>query len=61
VPDFIPVIGYADDVILTSVVLRRLCRRAGTDKISEHWPGSAEALFTFQTLLRLPSSNIPTT
>jgi uncharacterized membrane protein YkvA (DUF1232 family) len=57
VPDFIPVIGYVDDVILISVVVRRLVRRAGTDKIAEHWPGTADGLAVFRTLLRLPDSN----
>jgi uncharacterized membrane protein YkvA (DUF1232 family) len=29
VPDFLPVIGYADDAILTALVLHRLSRKAG--------------------------------
>ena len=34
VPDFIPIIGYADDAILISFVLRHLIRRAGADKLT---------------------------
>jgi len=55
VPDFIPVIGYADDVIITSIVLRRLVRRAGPEKLREHWPGTPEGLRQLQRLLRLPT------
>ena len=56
IPDFIPVIGYADDAILTSFVLRRVIRRAGPDKLMQHWPGSPEGLATVERMLRLPPS-----
>jgi uncharacterized membrane protein YkvA (DUF1232 family) len=55
IPDFIPVIGYADDAILTSFVLRRVIRRAGPDKLTQHWPGSPEGLATVERMLRLPA------
>ena len=57
VPDFLPVVGYADDVILVSLVLRRLIRRAGADKLVEHWPGTEEGLDTLQRALRLGVSD----
>jgi uncharacterized membrane protein YkvA (DUF1232 family) len=57
IPDFVPVIGYADDVIITSIVLRRLVRRAGPDKLREHWPGSPDGLAQLQRLLRLPAAS----
>jgi uncharacterized membrane protein YkvA (DUF1232 family) len=53
VPDFLPVIGYADDVILTALVLRRLVRHAGPSKLSEQWPGTPEGLTALRTMLRL--------
>jgi uncharacterized membrane protein YkvA (DUF1232 family) len=53
IPDFIPAIGYADDAIIVSFVLRRLIRRAGAEKLREHWPGSADGLATLHRLLRL--------
>lgn len=56
VPDFLPVIGYADDAILTAFVLRRLLRRAGPAKVFEHWPGDREALATLQRVLGFPST-----
>ncbi len=54
IPDFIPVVGYVDDLMLVSVVLRRLVQQAGPDKIAEHWAGSPEGLAALRTALRLP-------
>ncbi|MFD2357199.1 YkvA family protein [Nonomuraea ferruginea] len=33
VPDFIPVLGYADDVIVVTMVLRSVVRRAGLEAV----------------------------
>jgi uncharacterized membrane protein YkvA (DUF1232 family) len=44
VPDFIPVVGQLDDVVLAYVVLRRLIRAAGAEVVTESWPGSPEGL-----------------
>ena len=40
IPDFVPLIGYADDAIVVALALRSVTRRAGTDAIVAHWPGS---------------------
>jgi uncharacterized membrane protein YkvA (DUF1232 family) len=53
VPDFVPVIGYADDAIITSFVLRHVIARSGNGKLAEHWPGSEAGLQTLTRLLRL--------
>jgi uncharacterized membrane protein YkvA (DUF1232 family) len=44
VPDFIPVIGYADDAIVIALVLRMVARASGADAISRHWSGSEGGL-----------------
>ena len=44
IPDFIPVIGYADDAIITALILRAATRSAGAKAIEEHWPGTPEGL-----------------
>ncbi|MGY2876576.1 uncharacterized membrane protein YkvA (DUF1232 family) [Marmoricola sp. URHA0025 HA25] len=44
VPDFIPVAGYADDIIVVALLLRSVARRAGVDAIDRHWPGTPEGL-----------------
>jgi uncharacterized membrane protein YkvA (DUF1232 family) len=44
IPDFIPVLGYADDAILTVLVLRSVIRSAGPGAIRRHWPGTQDGL-----------------
>ena len=46
-------IGYADDALLVGLVLRRLIRKAGPEKLAEHWPGTPEGLATLRRTLRL--------
>ena len=53
VPDFIPVLGYADDVIVVSLVLRGVVRRAGEEALSRHWSGSDEGLALVRRLAGL--------
>jgi uncharacterized membrane protein YkvA (DUF1232 family) len=56
IPDFIPVVGYADDVIVTGIVLRSVIRRAGAEKVRGQWPGSDEAFAVLARLCRLTGS-----
>jgi uncharacterized membrane protein YkvA (DUF1232 family) len=44
VPDFIPVAGYADDVLLVVWVLRSVVRAAGPEALERHWPGTTQGL-----------------
>jgi uncharacterized membrane protein YkvA (DUF1232 family) len=44
VPDFVPVLGYADDAIIVSLVLRSVVRRAGAPVVRAHWPGTDDGL-----------------
>jgi uncharacterized membrane protein YkvA (DUF1232 family) len=44
VPDFIPVVGYADDALIVVWALRSITRTAGADALDRHWPGSPEGL-----------------
>jgi uncharacterized membrane protein YkvA (DUF1232 family) len=53
IPDFIPVIGYADDAVIVAIVLRSVTRVAGVDKLAEHWPGTDEGLDALLRLCRL--------
>jgi uncharacterized membrane protein YkvA (DUF1232 family) len=44
VPDFIPVAGQLDDVLVVGFVLRRLLRSGGDALVREHWPGPQQSL-----------------
>lgn len=50
VPDFVPVLGYADDAIVVAAVLRSVVRRAGPDALARHWPGTPDGLAAVQRL-----------
>ena len=56
IPDFIPVLGYADDAILVAAVLRSVVRRAGLDAVRAHWPGTDEG---FSALVRITGLQRP--
>ncbi len=50
VPDFVPVLGYADDAIVVIAVLRGVVRRAGLEVVRAHWSGTEDG---FAALARL--------
>lgn len=50
IPEFLPVIGPLDDIVVTAIVLRWVGRRVGVDALHAHWPGSDEG---FELVLRL--------
>jgi uncharacterized membrane protein YkvA (DUF1232 family) len=56
IPDFIPVLGYADDAILVSAVLRGVVRRAGIEAVRQHWPGTDDG---FAAVARLTGVEVP--
>jgi uncharacterized membrane protein YkvA (DUF1232 family) len=53
VPDFIPVVGYADDAIVIALALRSVSRRAGVQAIDRHWPGTSDGLRAVKALAGL--------
>lgn len=55
VPDVVPVLGYADDVIVIALTLRAVVRRAGPDALERHWPGSATGLAAVRRLAGVPT------
>lgn len=53
IPDFVPVLGYADDAIIVALVLRSATRSAGPNALARHWPGTPEGLTALKRLCRL--------
>jgi uncharacterized membrane protein YkvA (DUF1232 family) len=55
VPDFVPVLGYADDAVIVALGLRWVVRRAGGELLTRHWPGTPESLAAVRRLAGLPT------
>jgi len=50
IPEFIPVLGPADDVVVAIVALRYVRRRLGSPVLRDRWPGTPEG---FELLSRV--------
>jgi uncharacterized membrane protein YkvA (DUF1232 family) len=53
IPDFVPVIGLADNLVITLWVLSSTVRHAGPEAITRHWPGTPQGLATIFRLARV--------
>jgi uncharacterized membrane protein YkvA (DUF1232 family) len=59
VPEFIPVIGWADDVIFILLAIDSLVERAGPEVVQEHWDGPGDLLALIREVLGVTRSIIP--
>ncbi|MGH3094795.1 MAG: YkvA family protein [Streptosporangiales bacterium] len=59
VPDFIPVLGHADDAIIVTALLRRVVRRAGAAAVRRQWPGTDDGYTALARLTGLPRGDEP--
>ena|SRR5215831_10564782 len=55
IPDFIPIIGYADDAIIVAAVLRSVVRKAGLPAVQRHWPGTPDGFAALAGLTGIAS------
>ena len=53
VPDVVPVVGYADDVVVVAWALRSVVRRSGAEALERHWPGQPAGLAVVRRLAGL--------
>jgi uncharacterized membrane protein YkvA (DUF1232 family) len=51
IPDFIPVLGPLDDVIVAVVILRYVRRRLGAEEMRRRWSGTPEGWAMVERLL----------
>lgn len=51
VPDFIPVLGYADDAVAVILVLRFAIKHAGLETVTRLWPGTDAGLASLLALV----------
>jgi len=58
IPDFIPIVGYADDAIIVCLVLRSVVRRAGPEAVRRNWPGTDDGLRVLWRVAGLPGHDV---
>ena len=56
IPDFVALLGYADDALVVALVLRSGVRKAGPGALDPHWPGTAQGLALVQRLVGISAS-----
>jgi uncharacterized membrane protein YkvA (DUF1232 family) len=52
IPDFIPVLGPLDDVVVAILVLRFVRRRLGDEEMRRRWPGTSDGYDLLAAILR---------
>ena len=50
IPDFIPVVGYADDAVIVALGLRWVIKAAGVEALDRHWTGTPQGLTVVKRL-----------
>ena len=59
IPEFIPVLGPLDDVVVAILVLRYVRRRLGDDELSRRWPGTREGYALLGGVLAAQTDALP--
>lgn len=53
IPDFVPLLGVVDNLVITAWALRSALKAAGPDAVARHWTGTADGLALLCRLVRL--------
>jgi uncharacterized membrane protein YkvA (DUF1232 family) len=53
IPDFVPVVGLVDNVVITGWALRTALRAAGPEAVAQHWTGTDDGLAVVCRLVRV--------
>ena len=56
IPEFIPVLGPLDDVVVAVLVLRHVRRKIGLEDLRRRWPGTPEGFAVLSGILGSPSA-----
>lgn len=59
IPEVVPVIGWADDVLVVMFAIDSLIERAGDEIVLEHWDGPGDLLSLVRDVIALSRSVIP--
>ena len=58
-PEFLPVLGWLDDLLILSYVLDRVIQRAGPELVEEHWDGPGDLLGLIRDVFGMAGNVIP--
>lgn len=59
IPEMIPVVGWADDILILMFAIDSLIDRAGSEIVDEHWDGPGDLLSLVREIVGLSRSVIP--
>jgi uncharacterized membrane protein YkvA (DUF1232 family) len=59
IPDFIPILGYVDDLLVAAVVLDGVMNYVDRGLILRYWPGSVQSLEKLARTARFLSAWVP--
>ena len=59
IPEMIPVVGWADDILILMFAIDSLIDRAGSEIVDEHWDGPGDLLSLVREVVGLSRSVIP--
>ncbi|REK15635.1 MAG: DUF1232 domain-containing protein [Actinobacteria bacterium] len=59
IPEVIPVIGWADDVVILLMAIDSLINRSGPEIVEEHWDGPIDLLSLIEDILALTRTLVP--
>ncbi|MDX1469291.1 MAG: YkvA family protein [Acidimicrobiia bacterium] len=59
IPEMIPVLGWADDVVILMFALDGLISRAGPELVEEHWDGPGDLLGLVREVIGLSRTVVP--
>jgi uncharacterized membrane protein YkvA (DUF1232 family) len=59
IPDFVPIVGYLDDVLLAAVVVDGLLNYVDRALVLKYWPGSATSLDRLARAARIIAAWVP--
>lgn len=59
IPEMIPVVGWADDVLIVMFAIDALIDRAGPEIVSQHWDGPGDLLEMVRDVVGVSRSIVP--
>jgi uncharacterized membrane protein YkvA (DUF1232 family) len=59
IPEVIPIIGWADDILVLLLAIDGLISRSGPEVVEEHWDGPVDLLSLIEDVLALARGVVP--